>query len=188
MLILSFILMAALVALDQLLKLWIVGAFPMSAGAIRSYINVGIGDFGIFSITHIRNNGAGWSILGGKTVFLIALTSVILVAIIIYLVIKRRTIGKTELLALSFIAAGGFGNLIDRFRMLIEGTDAFPGVIDYIKLDFIDFPVFNFADCCVTVGAILFCVAVIVEEIKSSKLKKAAAQNKKSPENTNGEV
>ena len=62
--------------------------------------------------------------------------------------------------------------------MLIEGTDVFPGVIDYIKLDFIDFPVFNFADCCVTLGAVLFCVSVFRSEVKLSKQKKAEASQK----------
>ena len=188
MLILSLILIAALVAEDQLIKLWVVRSFAVSKGAIRSYFTFKIGDFPIFSITHIRNNGAGWSILGGQTVFLVVFTSLILIAIIAYMVIRRKTIGRFELLSLSLIAAGGLGNLIDRFRMIIEGTDVFAGVIDYIKLDFIDFPVFNFADCCVTVGAFLFCIVVIAGELNGSNIKKTAkpADNAAAP--GNGEI
>ena len=51
---------------------------------------------------------------------------------------------KTEVL----IIGGGIGNLIDRiFRTF---------VVDYIHVKFVKFAIFNFADCCVVVGTILF--------------------------------
>lgn len=174
----SMLLIAALVAEDQLIKLYIVRNFEITSSS-RSFATLEIGDFRICSITHIRNNGAGWSILGGKTVFLVVFTSVVLAAILVYVFLRRNKISKLELLSLSMIVAGGLGNLVDRLRMLIEGTDVFPGVIDYIRLDFIDFPVFNFADCCVTVGAVLFCIEILIEEIRSSKAKKAAKISEK---------
>lgn len=173
--ILAIVLIAALVAEDQLIKALILKSYPISSAA-TGYYHFKIGDFRIFSITHIRNNGAGWSILGGKTVFLTVSTAVVIVAILIYLFIKRKSVTKLEKLSLCLIVAGGLGNLIDRLRMLIEGTDVFPGVIDYLKLDFIDFPVFNFADCCVVAGAILFCLLLVIDEVKSEKAKKAAKQ------------
>lgn len=169
---------AALVAVDQLIKLLIVKSFGIAADSRRSFKTLKIGGFKIVSITHIRNDGAGWSILGGKTVFLIVFTAAIMAAIIVYLIVKRKSVSKLEAISLCLIIAGGVGNLIDRARMLIEGTDVFPGVIDYIKLDFIDFPVFNFADCCVTLGAALFCVSVFRSEVKLSKQKKAEAAQK----------
>lgn len=172
MLVLSLILILALVAEDQLIKLWVVRSFAECRGAIRNYVSFRIGDFKLFSLTHIRNNGAGWSILGGQTVFLSVFTAIVIVGVFVYMVIKRRTLRSIEWLSLSLIIAGGIGNLIDRLRMLIEGTDKFAGVIDYFKLDFMNFPVFNFADCCVVVGSILFCAILIVDEIKAEKLKK----------------
>ena len=45
------------------------------------------------------------------------------------------------------ILAGGVGNLIDR---LFRGY-----VVDMFDLTLFSYPVFNFADCCVVVGAIL---------------------------------
>ena len=173
MLILSLLLIAALVAEDQLLKLLVVRNYAECRGAIRSYFTFKIGDFRLFSLTHIRNNGAGWSILGGQTVLLSTFTAVVIVGVFIYMLVKRRTLKRVEWISFSLIIAGGLGNLIDRVRMLVEGTDKFAGVIDYFKLDFIDFPVFNFADCCVVIGAILFCLVVIIDEIKAEKLKKA---------------
>ena len=167
------ILIVALVTEDQLIKLFIVNNVAESRGTIN-YYTFCVGDFKVFSITHIRNNGAGWSILGGQTVLLTVFTVAVLLLIFGYMIYKRKSIGKAELISLSLIAGGGIGNLIDRFRMLIEGTDSFSGVVDYIKLEFIDYPVFNFADCCVVVGAILFCAVILLAELKSSKEKKAA--------------
>ncbi len=172
MLILSIILAGLLVVLDQLLKLYVSSNFELCTSVIRRYYTFSIGNFDIFSITHIRNNGAGWSILGGQTVFLIAFTSIVLIGIFVYMVVKRKSIGTLEYLTLSLIVGGGVGNLIDRFRMLIDPE--FTGVVDYIAVDFIDFPVFNFADMCVVVGGIGICLIYIWQEAKESKAKKLA--------------
>lgn len=172
MLIFAMIFILALAAEDQLIKLYIVRSFAECRGAIKVYKTFSIGDFDVIGITHIRNDGAAWSALGGQTVFLTAVSLIAFILILCYIFYRRRNIGRIELFSLSMIAAGGLGNLIDRARMLIEGTDSFGGVIDYIKLQFMSFPVFNFADCCVTVGGALFCVVLVIDEVKSSKKKK----------------
>jgi signal peptidase II len=46
--------------------------------------------------------------------------------------------------SIGLVAGGGMGNMVDR---LMEGY-----VTDFIATRFIDFPVFNVADMCVTVG------------------------------------
>ena len=79
---------------------------------------------------------------------------------------------KLETLSLAFILAGGVGNMIDRIRMVIDPD--FGGVIDYINFEFINFPVFNFADICVVIGGIGFCILCVISEIKDSKKRKAA--------------
>lgn len=171
MLIISLILIAFLVGADQIIKLLIVNNYQECTGYIKKYYTFSIGDFDVFSLTHIRNDGAGWSILGGQTVFLLIFTSVVMLGIIAYMILKRKTLGKLDFVCLSLIVAGGLGNLIDRVRMLIEPD--FNGVIDYINFEFIDFPVFNFADICVVVGAIGYCVLMVVMEILEYKKKKA---------------
>ena len=45
------------------------------------------------------------------------------------------------------MVSGGIGNLIDR---IIRGY-----VVDFLQTDFMDFPIFNVADCFVVIGAIL---------------------------------
>jgi len=67
------------------------------------------------------------------------------------------------------IISGGVGNLIDRVRM--------HEVIDYIKFEPINFPIFNFADICIVIGAILFCLSIIISDVKKSKADKAGEKN-----------
>ena len=61
--------------------------------------------------------------------------------------------------SLALVVAGGIGNCIDR---LTTGY-----VVDFIRLTFIDFPVFNVADICVTCGVVLFLIALIRIEFAS---------------------
>lgn len=170
MLIISLVVALVLVGVDQLIKYLIVQNYEVCTGYIKSYYTFSIGDFDVFSLTHIRNSGAGWSILEGKTVFLIAFTSLIMLVILFYMIIQRKTMNKFEMLSLALILAGGVGNLIDRARMIIDPE--FTGVIDYIKLDFINFPIFNFADICVVVGGISLIVVFAVLEAKVAKKNK----------------
>lgn len=174
MLAVCLILIAVLIGIDQVIKLLVVNNIAEGSTILQYAFRLKIGDFNILSITHIRNNGAGFSILGGKTVFLLIFTFVLMAALIAYIIIKRKSLHKIELLSISTIIAGGLGNFIDRVRMLIEPN--FSGVIDYIKLDFIDFPIFNFADICVCVGAFGYCVYIIVSEIITKKSQKAESE------------
>ena len=170
LLIISLVVALVLVGVDQLIKYLIVQNYEVCTGYIKSYYTFSIGDFDVFSLTHIRNSGAGWSILEGKTVFLIAFTSLIMLVILFYMIIQRKTMNKFEMLSLALILAGGVGTLIDRARMIIDPE--FTGVIDYIKLDFINFPIFNFADICVVVGGISLIVVFAVLEAKAAKKNK----------------
>lgn len=187
MLIFAMIFILALAAEDQLIKLYIVRNFAECKGAIRVYKTFSIGDFDVIGITHIRNDGAAWSSLSGKTYFLTAVSLIAFLLILGYIFYRRRDIGKIELFSLCLFAAGGLGNLIDRARMLIEGTENFGGVIDYIKLQFMSFPVFNFADCCVTVGGALFIIALIIDEVNSSKKRKLEKAAEAAKEQKNDE-
>ena len=108
---------------------------------------------GILSLSFVRNTGAAWGIFAGKTLFLVLFTVVIFGAGFIYFYKNppKNNLYKTSL---TLIASGGIGNMIDRiFR---DGA-----VIDMIRVDFVDFPVFNVADICVCVGAALLCVAIL---------------------------
>ncbi|MCD8328508.1 MAG: signal peptidase II [Ruminococcus sp.] len=158
MVVLSVVLLVVLIAIDQITK-----------ALVNTYLSVGeigysfsIGNFDVFSITHVRNSGAAWSILEGKTYFLIAVAFAAII-IAFYFIFRGKIKSSVGIISLIMIISGGIGNLIDRIRL--------GEVIDFIKTDFITFPVFNFADICVVIGAIIFCLWVIISDIKERRKK-----------------
>lgn len=160
---LSLVLCAVLIAVDQVLK--VVVDKNIQLGEVIEVIK--LGSFKLFSLTHIRNSGAAWSIMSGKTWFLVSLPVIVCMLGIAYMY-KIRNGSKLELISISMIISGGIGNLIDRIRM--------KEVIDYIMFEpYIfsrKFPIFNFADICIVIGAILFCLSMLISESKKTKAKK----------------
>ena len=133
---------AAIVGLDQWTK-----ALTLAADRAGSLPSESI--LGIFHITHTENDGAIWGILSGQT-WLFILIMVLFLAVLGVMIWRKWLTKKFEWLCLAFIAGGGIGNMIDR---LISGS-----VTDMIKFDFVEFPVFNVADCFITVG----CAALLI--------------------------
>lgn len=106
----------------------------------------------ILSFTYVENRGAAFGILQNARWVFIVLTIIAVAAIIIYL-LKEKPKDKTLTCSLSLILAGAIGNMIDR---ILKGF-----VVDMIEVTFIDYPVFNFADCCVVIGAILLGIYIL---------------------------
>ncbi|MBN1221889.1 MAG: signal peptidase II [Candidatus Aminicenantes bacterium] len=108
---------------------------------------------GFFNITHIRNKGAifgFFSHIDGFVVYaLLTLASFAALGLVIYYFIHTPSSQIFLKMSLSLILAGAVGNLIDR---VFRGS-----VIDFLDFYFKDwhFPVFNVADSCITVGAML---------------------------------
>ena len=127
-------------AIDTLTKLYIANNFV--AGQSLPLID------GVFHITYHINNGAAFSILQGKTVFLSIASGAVVIGIVLYIA-ARKPKNSLLLTSLTLIIAGALGNLIDR---VFRG-----GVIDFLDFRLINFPVFNLADCFVVIGgALLF--------------------------------
>ena len=102
------------------------------------------------------NTGMAWGLLGGKTgsVIFLSLFTALTLGILIWLLVKYRKVMPNIIkIPLAMIAGGAVGNLIDRI--------ALGGVRDFIHTEFIDFPIFNVADCFVTCGGILLAVALL---------------------------
>lgn len=156
MLFVSLAAAALLVVIDQLSKMYITNHYEI--GQIKELIS--IAGHKMISITHVRNSGAAWSIMEGKTVFLVVLPIILIVGIIV-LMIAGKIKSKLEYASIALIIAGGVGNLIDRIR--------FHEVVDFIKWEVFKFPVFNFADICVVCGAILLCVYFVFFDKSDSK-------------------
>lgn len=102
-----------------------------------------------FELERVTNTGAAFSLFSSMQRIVIALTAALMVFLCVYLA-REKTLSTPARLAVSGLIGGGMGNLIDRIL--------FGGVTDYIKLLFMHFPIFNFADICVTlsVAALMF--------------------------------
>ena len=108
----------------------------------------------VLSLQYHENTGAVWGIMSGKVQFL-SIFTLIIVLLIGYLYFKIPQTKKLTALRIIiiFILGGAVGNLIDR---LLLGH-----VVDYIYFEIIDFPLFNFADSCLTVSCILLFILAI---------------------------
>lgn len=138
---------AALVGIDQLIKLW----------AVRVLQPVGVLPLipHVVELRFVLNPGMAFSLLSGKQLFLILATSAALLLVAYGLFFRSR--GKyLQQAALLLVLGGGIGNLIDR---VLAGE-----VVDYINLLFMRFAVFNFADICVCVGVALWVLEIFLEE------------------------
>ena len=103
-------------------------------------------DFIFFRLAFVKNYGAAFNLFSGSRIFL-SLISIIFSILLIYLILKKNTLNLVNLYSYSFILGGTIGNGIDR---IFKGF-----VIDFINLNFIDFPVFNIADITINIGFIL---------------------------------
>ena len=102
-------------------------------------------DFLLFRLDFVKNYGAAFNILSGSRIFL-SLISIFFSIIIIYLIFRKNTLNSIDLYSYSFILGGTIGNGIDR---IYKGF-----VVDFINLNFINFPVFNIADISINIGFI----------------------------------
>ena len=139
---------AALVGIDQLIKLWAVQVLqPVGAMPLIPHV---------VELRFVLNQGMAFSLLSGKQLFLIIATSIALIFVAYGLFFRSR--GRyLQQAALLLILAGGIGNLIDR---VLNGE-----VVDYINLLFMRFAVFNFADICVCVGVALWVLVIFLDEV-----------------------
>lgn len=136
-------LFAAVIAVaDQITKLLVVQNIPLwgHADAIP----------GLFSLTYVQNTGAAWSTFQGARWLFVAIFAVLTVLVILEYFKKPMPFSKFERWCIAAIYGGGLGNIIDR---IFRGF-----VVDMIHLDFMNFPVFNVADCFITCG----CIALFV--------------------------
>ena len=111
----------------------------------HNYKNVINKDLILFKIDFVKNYGAAFNIFSGNRIFLSSI-SIIFSILLIYLILRKNTLYLLDLLSYTFILGGTFGNGLDR---IFRGF-----VIDFINLNFINFPVFNIADISINIGFI----------------------------------
>ena len=129
------VLVAALVALDQLVKYLVVQQIPL--GEHVPFLPH------LLDLTYVENTGAAFSMFSQHTwvLTLISLVLSVVLAVGVFKPLFRHPFGRT---ALALLLAGAVGNLIDR---ALQGY-----VVDMFHVLFMEFAVFNVADICVVVG------------------------------------
>ncbi|MFZ9706406.1 MAG: signal peptidase II [Ilumatobacteraceae bacterium] len=136
-------LVAIIVVVDQLTKHWALNR--LSGGRTIDIV-------GSLRFNLAFNKGMAFSQATGAGPVIGALAFVIVIVVVLWI---RRSATGLAAFAAGLIVGGAVGNLIDRlFR-----NDAWlrGAVVDFIDLQW--FPVFNVADSCITIGAILMVIA-----------------------------
>ena len=155
----SLLLGIFLVILDQYSKLW-------ARNRLEGKEPIRVID-GVLHLQYLEggNTGAAWGIFSGKTGLLIFVSIAVFVLFFLGFLWVERSFWKNRIpegargkfralqIIMVVICAGGVGNLIDRFW---HGY-----VIDFLYFKLIDFPVFNVADCYVTVGVVLLAIMLL---------------------------
>jgi len=113
----------------------------------------------LFSIQHLKNTGSAFGLFDNieNGTVILSLIGVIAVIMILYLVAKNVGFkDKFALLSLTLFSSGTLGNALERYN---QGY-----VTDYIKLNFVNFPVFNAFDIMITLGCFLYIIFVLFED------------------------
>lgn len=136
---------AGIVAADQITKALVVARIALFADV--PFLP------GILQLTYVQNNGAAFSSFSGQQ-WLFALIFLVFTELILWEYFRKKA-GFTpfERWCIAAVYGGGLANMIDRIRLGY--------VVDMFETTFVDFPVFNVADCFITCGCILVMVHLI---------------------------
>ncbi len=148
----TLMIIGLLTCVDQLIKVAVLKHLkPVGSKVLIS---------GFFRLRYVENTGAIFGSLESKTIILIIFTSII-VLVSLFLILSKKIKPGFMYACLVLIVSGGIGNLIDR---IFRGF-----VVDYLEPLFVDFAIFNFADCLVTVGAFSMMGYLIYDMVKDSR-------------------
>lgn len=151
------IMIILIVAFDQITKYF--ASTKLIDGRIVGFIP------SVVQFRYAENTGMAFSMLSGARWIFIAVTVAVCVGVFYYM-FSNKCKSLWLYWSLGVVLAGGVGNLIDRIR--------FGFVVDFIEPIFMDFAVFNIADCAVTLGAIVLIGYLVIDmfsEMKSAKEK-----------------
>ncbi|MAV91412.1 MAG: signal peptidase II [Bdellovibrionaceae bacterium] len=152
----------ALVALDQLTKMYVHSEFGLgeSVSVIPNF----------FNFTYVRNPGAAFGFLRDapetlRTLFFLSVSPVAMI-IILFILKGVESSDKVQVVALSSIFGGALGNYIDRLR--------FGYVIDFLDFHYKNqwnYPAFNIADSAIVCGVTTIAVLMVLESRAEKKAK-----------------
>lgn len=149
--VIALLLSALLLAADQVIKYYVLllikGNEPVTV----------IG--GLLEFTYLENTGAAFGLFKEHIwlLMIVAFAAFFLIVALLFFYQKHTFFSYS---AAVLLIAGGIGNMIDRFL--------YGFVVDFIHVLFFDY-VFNFADCCITVGTVLFVIHVLLVSYREKK-------------------
>lgn len=146
------IMIILIVAFDQITKYF--ASLKLADGSVAKFIP------GVVRFKYAENTGMAFSMLSGARWVFIALTVVVCVGVFYYL-FSNRCKNLWLYWSLGVILSGGIGNLIDRIK--------FGYVVDFIEPTFVNFAIFNIADCAVTCGAVVLVGYLLYDAFKDVK-------------------
>ena len=161
----------AALALDQFTKYYISNNFVMAE--TKPLIPHVLG------ITYVYNTGGAWGMLKDQTWLLLSVTIVIML-VCIALLLKFGVKNKLMFWAITLILSGGVGNMIDR---IFRGGK----VIDFFDLLFMEYPVFNVADCAIVIGAGMLLLYFLIDMLKENEQKRMIKLEHTTQESSNNE-
>jgi len=138
----KWLIMLVVIAIDQMSKWWVITRLK-EIGTIKIIE-------GVFHLHYLENRGAAFGIFQDQRLFFLVVNTLI-TSIIIWYLIKNTKINRGLMWALSMIAGGAIGNIIDR------------ALYGYV-IDFFDFqiwPVFNVADSAIVIGQVLLIIYIL---------------------------
>ena len=108
---------------------------------------------GVVGLTYVQNTGAAWSMLSGMQWLFVAIFAVLTIALLFEYFKMPMPFTKFERWCIAAVYGGGLGNVIDR---VFRGY-----VVDMIRTEFIDFPIFNVADIFICCGCFALLLHII---------------------------
>ncbi|SEP88326.1 signal peptidase II [Lachnospiraceae bacterium RM5] len=146
--ILYLFLFLILIFLDQLSKILVLKKLKQSINVVPKILN----------FTYVENRGVAFGFLQNKDIVIVIL-ALIIITVILFLSVKiekhlicadnKKKFYLIQILFI-FISSGAISNMADRLRLGF--------VVDFLEFDFIEFPVFNIADCYVVVATFILMI------------------------------
>lgn len=153
----SLITSSWILCLDQATKIYIHTQVPKPYN--KSIIE------GFFNLTYVTNSGGAFGLLnqGPELLRQFLFLVIPIFCMMIICVMIKKSFHRLEILALSFVLGGAFGNYIDRLRLGY--------VVDFIDWHFKGwhYPTFNLADSFIVTGVAILCVIYIQDYKNKAK-------------------
>lgn len=146
------VMIVLIVAFDQITKY--LASTKLSSGLVKGFIP------GVVQFRYAENTGMAFSMFSGARWIFVCLTLVVCF-VVLYFLFSNKCKSLWLYWSLGVVISGGIGNLIDR---ALYGF-----VIDFIEPTFMNFAIFNIADCAVTCGSVVLIGYLVLDMLLDAK-------------------